>query len=258
MTSDYLRGVMGRYRASRASVMGCNPEDFGRHELVIVDRPATQPQRFLMMALTFGTGTVLSVHPDYREWVNENAPTDKHYRAMFPNVLVQPLTEEAARRGRPAGWRAPNLSFLPAQPPVAMQVPDGLRVEVFDLDWRNRMWPLGEFHNALGDVTEVDDSAGFHFALAIMDGDVPAAVAGAWDDQPGLVEIGVDVARAYRGRGLGEVVVTNIARHITDQGNIPTYYCAPTNVRSHRNALGSGFLPVASSCRATFESPAAG
>lgn len=257
MTSDYFRGVMDLYRATRARAMGCKPEDFDRHELVIVDRPSAQPERFLMMALTFGTGTVLSVHPDFTHWVRQNAPTDKHYRAMFPNVLVQPLTEEAARRGRPAGWRSPNLSFLPARLPVALPVPEGLRVEVFDLAWRNRMWPRGEFHNALGEVNEVDEGAGFHYALAIMDGDVPAAVAGAWDDQPGLVEIGVDVARAYRGRGLGEVVVTNIARHITDHGNIPTYYCAPTNVRSHRNALGSGFIPVASACRATFEPLAA-
>lgn len=257
MQTSYHRAALERYRETRAEVLGCTPSDFDEHSLVIVERPERQPERFLMMALTFGTGTVVSVHPNYKQWVSENAPPDKHYRAMFPNVLLQPLGEEAARRGQPAGWRSPNLSFLPAKEPVAMKVPDGLRVDVFDVDWRNRMWPLGEFHNALGDVNEIDEGAGFHYALVIMDGDVLAAVAGAWDDQQGLVEIGVDVARAYRGRGLGEVVVTNIARHIADQGNIPTYYCAPTNVRSHRNALGSGFIPVASACRATFEPPAA-
>jgi hypothetical protein len=67
----------------------------------------------------------------------------------------------------------------------------------------------------------------------------------------------VDVARAYRGCGLGEVVVTTFARLIAGRGEIPAYYCAPTNVRSHRNALGSGFLPVASAARATAGKPKA-
>src|SRR5512132_2583115 len=104
----YFRDALGRFRTTRATMLGCVPADFDSHSLVIVDRPESQPTRFLMMALTFGTGTVVSVRPDYTEWVRANAPTDKHYRAMFPNVLLQPLTEEAARRGETAGWRSPN------------------------------------------------------------------------------------------------------------------------------------------------------
>ena len=71
------------------------------------------------MALTMGTGTVVSVRPDYLDWVRSNAPTDKHYRAVFPNVLMAPIAEEAVRRGETLGWRSPNLSFLPGKHPVA-------------------------------------------------------------------------------------------------------------------------------------------
>lgn len=250
--SAYFAEAIERYRATRAANLACSSEDFGRHELVIVERPATQPARFLLMALTFGTGTVVSVHPDYLDWVRANVPTDKHYRAMFPNVLLQPLAEEAARRGQLSGWRSPNLSFLPGAPPVAREVPGGLERRVVDASWRDRVWPTGEFHNSLGEL-DPPENEGFKFAVALMDGDTIAAVAGAWDDSPGFAEIGVDVARAYRGRGLGEVVVTQLAAEIASRGEVPTYYCAPTNVRSHRNALGCGFLPVASSCRVTFE-----
>jgi predicted GNAT family acetyltransferase len=91
-----------------------------------------------------------------------------------------------------------------------------------------------------------------------MDGGRPAAVAGGWDDCDGLLEIGVDVARDYRGRGLGIAVVSAMARLIADRGDIPTYYCGPTNVRSHRNALACGFVPVASAARVVRPRPPSG
>jgi RimJ/RimL family protein N-acetyltransferase len=207
------------------------------------------------MALTLGTGTVVSVAPDYLEWTRANAPKDKHYRALFPNALLQPLTEEAARRGQVIGWRSPNLSFLPAREPVAAPVPEGLRAMPFGSKERAQWFPSGEFHNALGELDDPADQD-FRYGLAIMDGEHPAAVAGAWDDSDGLKEIGVDVARDYRGRGLGVAVVTNLARLIADHGDIPTYYCSPTNVRSHRNALACGFTPVASSAKAGLPQPA--
>ena len=250
MSTDYFRTAFGQYRATRADRMGCAPKDFDRHELVIVPAPADGESKRVLMALTFGTGTVVSVLPEYLEWTKKNAPTDKHYRALFPNVLLQPIGEEGARRGEKIGWRSPNLSFLPAAEPVALAVPDGLRAMPFEPDWRAKVWPTGEFHNALGELDPPEDE-GFEYGLALMDGDRPAAVAGAWEDSDGLKEIGVDVAREYRGRGLAPVVVTQLARLITDRGAIPTYYCAPTNVRSHRNAIACGFTPVASACRAT-------
>lgn len=84
------------------------------------------------------------------------------------------------------------------------------------------------------------------FGTVLFDGETPAAVTGAYDDGEGLLEIGVDVARAYRGRGLGEAVVRHMAAAIHAEGMVPTYYCAPTNVRSHRTALTCGFVPIAS------------
>ena len=255
MITDYHRRALEQYRTTRAGVVGCTPADFDRHELVITERPDRPTSKFTLMALTLGTGTVVSVAPDYLEWVQANAPKDKHYRALFPNALLQPLAEEAARRGQSIAWRAPNLSFLPANEPVAAAVPEGLRAMAFDAERRATWFATGEFHNALGELDDPDEE-GFQYGLAIMDGERPAAGAGAWDDSDGLLEIGVDVGRDYRGRGLGIVVVTQLARLIADRGAVPTYYCAPTNVRSHRNAIACGFTPVASAAKAFLPQPA--
>ena len=249
MASDYFLAALDRYRATRAAVQGCSPGDFDTHRLVIVPRPDGPYLKSVLMALTFGTGTVVSVEPAYLEWVRANAPRDKHYRAMFPNVLLQPLAEEAALYGETLAWRSPNLSFLPAREPEVRPLPPGLAALTFASEWRAEHFPSGEFHNALGELDDPTDE-GFRCGLALMDGGRPAAVAGGWDDCDGLIEIGVDVARDYRGRGLGVAVVSAMARLIADRGDIPTYYCGPTNVRSHRNALACGFVPVASAARA--------
>ena len=108
--TDYHRNALERYREARAEILGCSTADFDSHSLVIVPRPADPQLKHVLMALTFGTGTVVSVDDTYLEWTRANAPTDKHYRALFPNVLLQPLAEEAARRGETLGWRSPNLS----------------------------------------------------------------------------------------------------------------------------------------------------
>lgn len=250
MTTEYYQRANEIFRASRAEYVGCAAADFDRHELIIVPRPVGPTRKFIAMGLTFGTGTVVSVREDYLDWVRANAPTDHHYRAMFPNALLQPLAEEGARRGERVGWRSPNLSFIPAVEPVALPIPDGLRGLLFESDFRDRVSPTGEFHNALGEL-DPPEHEGFQYGYALMDGERLAAVAGAWDDFGPVTEIGVDVGRDYRGRGLAPVVVTGLARIIADRGNVPSYYCAPTNVRSHRNAIASGFTPVASACRAT-------
>src|SRR5262245_32419594 len=104
MATDYYIRALDLYRAKTAEVAGCAPEDFDRHSLVIVRKPDDGPHtNFTMMVKTFGTGTVVSVAEDYLEWATENAPKDKHYRALFPNAFLQPLVEEGQRRGETIG-----------------------------------------------------------------------------------------------------------------------------------------------------------
>lgn len=255
MATDYFLNALDRYRITRADFVGCDVDDFDREDLVIVEKRPHPGAKHLAIALTFGTGTVVSVAADYLEWTRANAPRDKHYRAMFPNALLQPLKEEGARRGESIDWRSPNLSFLPTAAPSAIRLPPEFTGLEFGRDWRDQIFPTGEFHNALGELDD-PDNANFRYGFAILHDGRPAAVAGGWDDFGNdITEIGVDVARGFRGMGLAPVVVTNLAAMIAARGEIPAYYCAPTNIRSHRNAIACGFTPVASAARAVRQLP---
>jgi len=248
VASDYFLDALDRYRAVRTKELGCTPLDFDSHALTIAPRPAAEASRFVLAAFTFGTGTVVSVAPEYLEWTRANAP-ETHYRAMFPNVLLGPMVEEARARDESLAYRSPNLSFLPETEPFALPIPSGLTGTRVGPDFRAQHVASNTYHNALGEPGDDYVASLWRFGFVLYAGDTPAAVAGAYHDYDGVIEIGIDVARSYRGIGLARVAVTNLARIITDKGAVPSYYCAPTNVRSHRNALACGFLPVASAAR---------
>lgn len=244
--SAYFDRAIARYRAARAFDLGCEESDFDSHALTIVPRPETTRQPYVLAGMTFGTGTVLSVEPQYLDWVREHAP-EPHYRAIFPFAMFQPFVAEAARRGEQLDPRFPDLGFVLGESPVAPPPPPtGLTVRRIDRSWREPLVESAEFDNALGTPGNAYVDSIWRFGVAIFDGETPAAVAGGYDDGDGLIEIGVDVARNYRGRSLGLAVVRAMASEIDRGDAIATYYCAPTNVRSHRTALACGFVPVVS------------
>ena len=108
----------------------------------------------------------------------------------------------------------------------------------------NAAMPSGRFENGAGALNEGGREHRNRFALVLYDstGD-PVAVAGAFDTH-GMMEIGIDVVRAHRGRGFGRLAVSAMAREIMRRGEIPFYGCAPTNIRSQRTAESSGFRIV--------------
>lgn len=250
METDYFRRGLERYKVARAKELNCEPGDFDRHELVITTFPEGTPARSLLKAWTFGLGTVVSVTPEWVEWVRERAP-ERHYRVLFPNVILDPLVQAAKERGIDVGYRSPNLIFTANIEPTRPVTPEGLTARVVDREWRATYCASGEFENGLGDVGDAYAEEAWRFGTALFDGETVAAVAGGYEDGPEHIEIGVDVARAYRGRGLGEAVVRAQAAEIASRGMHPTYYCSPTNVRSHRTALTCGFLPIGSAIRAS-------
>jgi GNAT superfamily N-acetyltransferase len=241
MSGDLFSKYSSAARDAYAAGMNCSVDDFGSEQLTIVKRPADKPWYTVSVA-TFGTGTVLSVNPSYYDFVEANRPA-KHYRAMSGEFLAS-IVAEGARRGESLGFSTASLCFTIAHDPPDIELPPNFELREHDKDWMSAEMGSGRFENGAGAPNTGGREFRNRFALVLYDGSgEPVAVAGAFDTH-GMLEIGVDVLREHRGRGLGRLVVSRMARHIMRQGGVPFYGCAPTNIRSQHTAASCGFRPV--------------
>lgn len=247
MERDFFDNQQRAVRAAYAAGIGCEPEAFAQEQLTIVDRPAAAAWPYTTAAVTFGTGTVLSVDPEYRAFAEATAPA-KHYRAMYA-VLMQKIVDEGTRRGVALAYQTPMLGFaLSTPPPAAAQaLPPRFRIETVDAAWMATEMPSGRFHNGIGDADDGEMRAMRNrFACVVFDDrGEPAAVAGVFTTFS-LFEIGIDVLREHRGRGLARIAVSAAAAEVLRRGETPYYACAATNIRSQRTAAACGFIPVLS------------
>lgn len=129
----------------------------------------------------------------------------------------------------------PGRAFAPALPEgFSYRWYDGETVKAF---YPNQAWPnaLGEGENPLRpDV----------IALAALDGETVAAVAGASADGEALWQVGIDVLPPYRSRGLGKALVEALCARIVEKGKVPFYGTVPANLHSQNIARACGFFPA--------------
>jgi hypothetical protein len=241
MAGDLFSRYSRAAREAVASGLRCDAGAFDSEELVFVDRPESSPW-YTATAVTFGTGTVVSIDPAYRELAEANRP-EKHYRAMSTGFLGA-IAAEGERRGAKLMWWPPSLCFTVAEEPPELAPPAGFEIREHDAEWMNAEMANGRFENGVGASGKDGREFRNRFALALHDASgEPAAVAGAFETW-GMMEIGVDVVRAHRGLGLGRLVVSAMAREIMRRGEVPFYGCGATNIRSHRTAESCGLRIV--------------
>lgn len=236
-----------------AEGIGCAPQDFDREDLTIADRPETTPW-YTAMAVTFGTGIVVSVDPRHRAFVEAHAPQPR-YLALYPELLQRMVTE-CSTPAEPLEYSIPDLWWALREPPAIEPPPEGFTCRHMGREWMATEMRSGQWPNGLGEPAGRDFREGRNQFAEVLFGadDEPVAIAGAFLTY-GMYEIGVDVAPAYRGKGLAPVVVRSLAHEILERGETPLYVCAPTNIRSQRTALASGFMPVGSDASVAVASP---
>ena len=231
-------------RENYARGLAATPEDFLTEKLVFAERPGELAFWCATYAITFGTGTVVSVAPELRAVAESEAP-QKHYGAIGGEYLRK-LADEGNRLGMNLGVSTGGLGFALAHVPVEIDIPPGMRIRIADANWMNAEQSNRRFENGVGGVGVAGRTFRNRFAAVLEDADgEPVAVGGAFDTF-GMLEVGVDVVRQHRGKGFGDLVVRAVTREILERGQTPVYFCAVSNIRSNRTALAAGYLPACS------------
>lgn len=70
------------------------------------------------------------------------------------------------------------------------------------------------------------------------------ALAGASIVNDTLREVGIDVIKEYRGKGLAKLLVHNLTVAILKQEKVPFYSASVTNIASQAVAIRSGYMPL--------------
>jgi hypothetical protein len=238
--SALLDEQTGATREIFARVTGVDADIFSREGVTVSARPEPAPWPFTAMVAGFGTGAVLCVEERYVDW----AKSQKYQRIDEAFYAGHRLEAHAGERGGTLHAGPPTLGWALARRPDERPATEGYRLERVDSAWMKEWQPKGLFTNALGTPDQAHRTFRNRSARVLFDpAGQPAAVAGVYDTA-GLSEIGVDVRREHRGRGLAPVVVSAVAGDILDHGGVAFYECTVANTRSQRTALASGFMPV--------------
>ena len=222
--------------------LNCQPDDFRRSSDVLTVPAPREGRRlytpyppFFQMA-TLGSNTVISADPQLHPFLKQLLQTAQGHRLFELPALIE--IDTALRR---FGYRLSptHFMFLPERDAVpAVSCP----VRWFYEQEIHAFYGDKRFPNAIcpAFVPERPD----RIVVCAYDGETITGMAGCSADAPHWQQIGIDVLPAYRGKGIGCMLVTLLKNKLLAQGDIPFYGTAAANYASMHTALRAGFQPV--------------
>ena len=240
------RGVRQAIRRALSASCAC-AESALEDEHVVVTEARELPGRMRfpspskpLLVATMGAGVVISAHADRVAWLR-SGPGHLHRDAIFSATVIAKLERYVGRDGqRLAG---PNLKYACSgndlRPAIA---PEGVEVTLVEGDAVTELYRYGGFGEALSyrlNGPRPDVMA----AVARRAGEV-AGIAGASADSDELWQVGVEVAAAARGGGVGGALVRRLTEGILRAGKVPYYTATVSNIRSRAVAISAGYWPA--------------
>ena len=247
VTETEARGLLTnremREIAMRQSAMDCNcePRDFLRDENIVC--PAglgPEAKKYYQEPLTctlvsYGNNIVASVKDEYRALIQEYLNRFTWYHCFeTPNLhwLQERLTPLGQKVCFMAEYFLPDMDRL-------RPLPCGYELKALTREDFASLY-LPEWSNALCEKRKELDVLG----MGAYDNGQLIGLAGCSADAADMLQIGVDVLPAYRGRGIAKALTSRLALEILKRDKTPFYCCAWSNIRSARNAVACGFSPA--------------
>ncbi len=232
-----------------AAEAGCHPSDFlveGLHLVELASSAAVNPlrrhfpQREHSLAIaTMGVGVVVAATTKWMPWVTELFRDVRPSEALFLDILSKAskqVAHDSYRLNGPLLYSVVSSQDLRVHATSAeyvIELGDAALLRSLDpADWPNAISPRA--------LTQGQNVA--VAAIAIRNGAV-VGVATATEDSDALQQIGIDVQREHRGRGLGRALTSQVAGEVLRRGRVPYYGAAADNIASLRTAQSAGFYP---------------
>ncbi|MBL4932024.1 GNAT family N-acetyltransferase [Clostridium paridis] len=212
--------------------MNCNTEDFDKGEIVFSESKLNKGRRmfdrqspFLEIA-TMGKSVVVTADRDIL-------------------VKIKPLLENKTREDI---FVAPfifghSLYYIPdCKRLKKLPLPNGFEFCLKEGKEIHELYKILGFENAL--QYDINHPRPDVIALYATCGSEIVAMAGASADSNLMWQIGIDVIPKFRNKGLATSLVSNLAIMIMEQGVVPYYGAASSNIASQSVAYRSGFTPT--------------
>ena len=222
----------------------CSEDDFRRTENVIVESGFSEnASRYMTLPhicalFSYGSNIVASCRrdliPEIASYVNEMQTT---YRCFDTPGLYE-LNQILQKADAKVAWM--HICFLPDWEEIRdvdYSCPFETRI-LYPKDFTDLYVP--EWRNALCSERKELDKLG----VGAYDGDKLIGLAGCSADCPEMWQIGIDVLPEYRRKGIASALTGRLAQAVFEQGKVPFYASAWSNIRSIRNGLRSGFRPA--------------
>lgn len=224
--------------------LACSPADFLKEsnttvfsKLLYGRRNFNTEKDFFHLA-SFGNGTVASVDPQiqfFAEALLEKMDGVK----VFDAAGVYVINKELEKYGKVlAAFHQYYLPKTPYQYPASCD----FKLEIYEGDQISALYEHKHFQEALlfrseGERRDV-------LAVVAKNGDDIIGMAGASNDSERFWQIGIDVVKEFRQKGLATLLVSTLSHEILMRGAIPYYGTWWSNIASRNVALNCSYYPV--------------
>lgn len=229
--------------ALRQSAYECNcePTDFMKDTNVVVRSKAHPKARcYLSLPLecnlvSYGSNIVAQTSSQLTDLVTsyiEKYPIEHCFETPNMHVLNEGLKKHDLKICFMAEYFLPDmdkLQKLPCEYQVKILHNDDFK-DLYTKEWSKALCEKRKEKDVLG-VGAYDDGR-------------LIALAGCSADCETMWQIGIDVLPPYRKKGIAAALTSQLALLILEQGKVPFYCAAWSNIKSVRNAIKCGFKPA--------------
>ena len=219
----------------------CKVEDFCKKEnVVVVSEKHAQARKYLQLPfecnlISYGNNIVASTKEEYREIVGlyiNKYPVEHCFETPNMHVLNDEMQKQDLRICFMAEYFLPDVNHLQKRN-CDYELRTLKQKDFADLYKK-------EWGNALCEKRKELDVLG----IAAYDDEKLIGLAACSADCESMWQIGVDVLPEYRLWGIASALTSRLAFEIFDEGKVPFYCAAWSNLKSVRNAIKSGFRPA--------------